>query len=156
MRNWLANWLGLNDLALTLTTVRKDFVTLEEKVGTLSIESEPDLSDVESRLDDLEEKVNDIDPDDFVRSNDLDDQIDMWMSNSDFCNEDRVTELIEEQTEELSDSLEEKVAEAIEEIDLTDKVEEVVKKMDKASFGDTEELKAIVTEVIKTLKFKVE
>lgn len=156
MRNWLANWLGLNDLALTLNTVRKDFVTLEEKVGTLSIESEPDLSDVESRLDDLEEKVNDIDPDDFVRSNDLDDQIDSWMSNSDFCNEDRVTELIEEQTEELSDSLEEKVAEAIEEIDLTDKVEEVVKKMDKASFGDTEELKAIVTEVIKTLKFKVE
>ena len=156
MRNWLANWLGLNDLALTLTTVRKDFVTLEEKVGTLSIESEPDLSDVESRLDDLEEKVGDIDPDDFVRSNDLDDQIDSWMSNSDFCNEDRVTELIEEQTEELSDSLEEKVAEAIEEIDLTVKVEEVIKEMDKASFGDTEELKAIVTEVIKTLKFKVE
>lgn len=156
MRNWLKNWLGLNDLALTLTTVQKDFVTLEEKVGTLSIESEPDLSDVESRLDDLEEKVNDIDPDDFVRSNDLDDQIDSWMSNSDFCNEDRVTELIEEQTEELSDKLEEKVAEAIEETDLTDKVEEVVKKMDKASFGDTEELKAIVTEVIKTLKFKVE
>jgi len=156
VRNWLANWLGLNDLALTLTTVRKDFVTLEEKVGTLSIESEPDLSDVESRLDDLEEKVNDIDPDDFVRSNDLDDQIDSWMSNSDFVNEDRVTELIEEQTEELSDNLEEKVAEAVEEIDLTDKVEEVVKKMDKASFGDTEELKAIVTEVLKTLKFKVE
>jgi len=156
VRNWLVNWLGINALALTLTTVRKDFVTLEEKVGTLSIESEPDLSDVESRLDDLEEKVGDIDPDDFVRSNDLDDQIDSWMSNSDFVNEDRVTELIEEQTEELSDNLEEKVAEAIEETDLTDKVEEVVKKMDKASFGDTEELKAIVTEVLKTLKFKVE
>jgi len=147
VRNWLVNWLGINALALTLTTVRKDFVTLEEKVGTLSIESEPDLSDVESRLDDLEEKVGDIDPDDFVRSNDLDDQIDSWMSNSDFVNEDRVTEIIEEQTEELSDSLEEKVAEA---------VEEVIKKMDKASFGDSEELKAIVTEVIKTLKFKVE
>ena len=156
MRNWLLNWLGINALALTLTTVRKDFVTLEEKVGTLSIESEPDLSDVESRLDDLEEKVGDIDPDDFVRSNDLDDQIDSWMSNSDFCNEDRVTELIQEETEVLSDSLEEKVAEAVEEIDLTDKVEEVVKEMDKASFGDTEELKAIVTEVLKTLKFKVE
>jgi len=156
VRNWLLNWLGINALALTLTTVRKDFVTLEEKVGTLSIESEPDLSDVESRLDDLEEKVGDIDPDDFVRSNDLDDQIDSWMSNSDFCNEDRVTELIQEETEVLSDSLEEKVAEAVEEIDLTDKVEEVVKEMDKASFGDTEELKAIVTEVLKTLKFKVE
>lgn len=156
MRNWLLNWLGINALALTVTTVRKDFDTLDQKVGELSIESEPDLSDVESRLDDLEEKVGDIDPDDFVRSDDLDDQIDSWMSNSDFVNEDRVTELIDEQTEHLSDNLEEKVAEAVEEIDLTDKVEEVIEKMDKASFGDTEELKAIVTEVLKTLKFKVE
>ena len=156
MRQFILIWLGLSDLAKTLNEVQKNLDTLDQKVGALSIESEPDLSDVESRLDDLEEKVNDIDPDDFVRSNDLDDQIDSWMSNSDFCNEDRVTEIIDERAEELSDSLEEKVAEAIEDTDLTDKVEEVVKNMDKASFGDTEELKAIVTEVLKTLKFKVE
>jgi hypothetical protein len=156
LKNWLKNWLGLNDLALTLTTVRKDFDTLDQKVGELSIESEPDLTNVESRLDDLESTVNDLDLDDYITTNDVDDHIENWMGNSDYCDSDRVNELIEESTEELSDSLEEKVAEAIEEVDLTDKVEEVVKKMDKASFGDTEELKAIVTEVIKTLKFKVE
>lgn len=156
VRQFILIWLGLSDLAKTLNEVQKNLDTLDQKVGALSIESEPDLSDVESRLDDLEEKVNDIDPDDFVRSNDLDDQIDMWMQNSEYCDSDRVRDIIEEETEELSDNLEEKVAEAIEETDLTDKVEEVVKKMDKASFGDTEELKAIVTEVLKTLKFKVE
>lgn len=156
LKKWLANWLGLTDLAVTLNTVRKDFDTLDQKVGALSIESEPDLSDVESRLDDLESTVNDLDLDDYVKHEDLDDNIENWMQNSEYCDSDRVRDIIEEETEELSDTLEEKVAEAVEEADLTDKVEEVVKNMDKASFGDTEELKAIVTEVIKTLKFKAE
>lgn len=111
MKNWIKNWLGLNALALTVTTVRKDFDKLSTQVDELEA---TDLSDVESRLDDVEEKCNDIDPDDFVRSNDLDDQIDMWMSNSDFCNEDKVNELINEHADELSDKVEELVKDSLE------------------------------------------
>lgn len=111
MKNWIKNWLGINALALTVTTVRKDYDKLSTQVDELEA---TDLSDVESRLDDVEEKCNDIDPDDFVRSNDLDDQIDMWMSNSDFCNEDKVNELINEHADELSDKVEELVKDSLE------------------------------------------
>ncbi len=111
MKNWIKNWLGINALALTVTTVRKDYDKLSTQVDELET---TDLSDVESRLDDVEEKCNDIDPDDFVRSNDLDDQIDMWMSNSDFCNEDKVNELINEHADELSDKVEEMVKDSLE------------------------------------------
>jgi hypothetical protein len=111
VKNWIKNWLGINALALTVTTVRKDYDKLSTQVDELEA---TDLSDVESRLDDVEEKCNDIDPDDFVRSNDLDDQIDMWMSNSDFCNEDKVNELINENAEELSDRVEEMVKDSLE------------------------------------------
>jgi len=111
VKNWIKNWLGINALALTVTTVRKDYDKLSTQVDELEA---TDLSDVESRLDDVEEKCNDIDPDDFVRSNDLDDQIDMWMSNSDFCNEDKVNELINEHADELSDKVEELVKDSLE------------------------------------------
>jgi hypothetical protein len=111
VKNWIKNWLGINALALTVTTVRKDYDKLSTQVDELET---TDLSDVESRLDDVEEKCNDIDPDDFVRSNDLDDQIDMWMSNSDFCNEDKVNELINEHADELSDKVEEMVKDSLE------------------------------------------
>ena len=111
MKNWIKNWLGINALALTVVTVRKDYDKLSTQVDELET---TDLSDVESRLDDVEEKCNDIDPDDFVRSNDLDDQIDMWMSNSDFCNEDKVNELINENADELSDKVEEMVKDSLE------------------------------------------
>jgi ABC-type transporter Mla subunit MlaD len=115
LKKWLANWLGLNDLTLTLNSVQKDVNTLDQKVGALSIESEPDLSGVEDRLDELESTVNDLDLDDYVKNDDIDDQIEQWMGNSDYCDSDRVNDLIEENTEDLSDSLEEKVAEAVEE-----------------------------------------
>lgn len=115
MKNWIKNWLGINALALTLKAtdaqVRKELDEVTSKLDELET---PDLSDVESRLDDVEEKQNDFDPDDFVRSNDLDDQIDMWMSNSDFCNEDKVNELINEHADELSDKVEELVKDSLE------------------------------------------
>ena len=143
LKNWLANWLGLNDLALTLTTVRKDFDLLDQKVGELSIESEPDLTDVESRLDDLESTINDLDLDDYVKHEDLDDNIENWMQNSDYCDSDRVNELIEESTEELSDNLEEKVAEA---------VEEQIGEANKPSKEELKELiKVVLEEMVKRL-----
>mgnify|MGYP000961068302 FL=1 len=58
--------------------------------------------------------------------------------------------------DEIESKVSDAVESAVEDIDLTEKVKEVVDDMDKASFGDTEELKAIVIKVLKTLKFKVE
>ena len=51
MKNWIKNWLGINALALTVTTVRKDYDKLSTQVDELET---TDLSDVESRLDDVE------------------------------------------------------------------------------------------------------
>ena len=140
MKNWIKNWLGINALALTVVTVRKDYDKLSTQVDELET---TDLSDVESRLDDVEEKQNDIDPDDFVRSNDLDDQIDMWMSNSDFANEDKVREVFEEMSGDLSDNIDERI---------TETVEEQVKELSKPS---KEELKELIKEVLEEMVKKL-
>jgi hypothetical protein len=112
VKNWIKNWLGINALALTVVTVRKDYDKLSTQVDELEA---TDLSEVESRLDDVEEKCGELDPDDFVRSNDLDDQIDMWMSNSDFANEDKVREIFVEVSGDLSDNIDERITETVEE-----------------------------------------
>lgn len=144
MKNWIKNWLGINALALTLKAtdvqVRKELDEVTSKLDELET---PDLSDVESRLDDVEEKQNDIDPDDFVRSNDLDDQIDMWMSNSDFANEDKVREVFEEMSGDLSDNIDERI---------TETVEEQVKELSKPS---KEELKELIKEVLEEMVKKL-
>lgn len=144
MKNWIKNWLGINALALTLKAtdvqVRKELDAVTAKLDELET---PDLSDVESRLDDVEEKQNELDPDDFVRSNDLDDQIDMWMSNSDFCNEDKVNELINDNADELSDNIEEKVKEAL---------ENEVRECNRPSNEELKELiKVVLEEMVKKL-----
>lgn len=144
MKNWIKNWLGINALALTLKAtdvqVRKELDAVTSKLDELET---PDLSDVESRLDDVEEKQNDIDPDDFVRSNDLDDQIDMWMSNSDFANEDKVREIIQEESEDLSDNIDERITETVEE------------KMKELSKPSKEELKELIKEVLEEMVKKL-
>ena len=144
MKNWIKNWLGINALALTLKAtdvqVRKELDAVTTKMDELEA---TDLSDVESRLDDVEEKCNDIDPDDFVRSNDLDDQIDMWMSNSDFANEDKVREIFEEVSGDLSDNIDERI---------TETVEEQVKELSKPSNEELKELiKVVLEEMVKKL-----
>jgi len=151
VKNWIKNWLGLNALALTVKAmdvqVRKEldsaaslYDALHTKVDELET---PDLSDVESRLDDVEEKQNDLDPDDFVRSRDLDDQIDMWMSNSDFANEDKVREIFKEVSGDLSDNIDERI---------TETVEEQVKELSKPSKEELKELiKVVLEEMVKKL-----
>ena len=149
MKNWIKNWLGINALALTLKAtdvqVRKEleaasslYDALHTKVDELET---TDLSDVESRLDDVEEKCGDIDPDDFVRSNDLDDQIEQWMSNSDYADSDRVRDIVQEETD--SDDLEEKITEA---------VQEQVKELTQPSKEELKELiKVVLEEMVKKL-----
>jgi hypothetical protein len=151
VKNWIKNWLGINALALTVkatdTQFRKELesaASLYDALHTKVDELETtDLSDVESRLDDVEEKCNDLDSDDFVKSGDLDDQIDMWMSNSDFANEDKVREIIEEESGDLSDNIDERI---------TETVEEKVKELSKPS---KEELKELIKEVLEEMVKKL-
>lgn len=138
MKNWIKNWLGINALALTVVTVRKDFDKLSTQVDELEA---PDLSDVESRLDDVEEKQNDLDLDDYVKHEDLDDNIENWLSNSDYCDSDRVREIVQEEVD--SDDLEEKITEA---------VEEQVKELTQPSKEELKELiKVVLEEMVKKL-----
>ena len=144
MKNWIKNWLGINALALTVVTVRKDYDKLTTQVDELEA---TDLSDVESRLDDVEEKQNDLDPDDFVKSGDLDDQIEQWMSNSDYCDRDAVRDVFEQEAEEISDNLDEKITEVVEE-----QVKELAGGSSKPSKEELKELiKVVLEEMVKKL-----
>lgn len=144
MKNWIKNWLGINALALTVVTVRKDYDKLTTQVDELEA---TDLSDVESRLDDVEEKQNDLDPDDFVKSGDLDDQIEQWMSNSDYCDRDAVRDVFEQEAEEISDNLDEKITEVVEE-----QVKELAGGSSSPSKEELKELiKVVLEEMVKKL-----
>jgi hypothetical protein len=140
MKNWIKNWLGINALALTVTTVRKDYDKLTTQVDELEA---TDLSDVESRLDDVESTVGDLDLDDYVKSEDLDDQIEQWLSNSDYCDSDRVRDICEEKADDLSGNLEEMV---------TEEVEKQVGELTKPSKEELKELiKVVLEEMVKKL-----
>lgn len=121
--------LGHPDLAQTLDRLRKEQEALRKS------------------LTELEEKVEDIevpDTDDFVQHTDLDDNIESYLSNNDYCQSDYIDDKVER---EVADRIEE----AIDDLDLTEKVEEVIRDMDKASFGDTEEIKQEVEKALKVV-----
>jgi len=144
VKNWIKNWLGINALALTVVTVRKDYDKLTTQVDELKA---TDLSDVESRLDDVEEKQNELDPDDFVRSNDLDDQIEQWMNSSDYCDSDAVRDVFEQEAEEISDNLDEKIAKVV-----LEQVKELAGGSSKPSNEELKELiKVVLEEMVKKL-----
>lgn len=121
--------LGHPDLAQTLDRLRKEQEALRKS------------------LTELEEKVEDIevpDTDDFVQHTDLDDNIESYLSNNDYCQSDYIDDKVEREVADL-------IEEAIDDLDLTEKVEEVIRDMDKASFGDTEEIKQEVEKALKVV-----
>jgi uncharacterized protein YllA (UPF0747 family) len=129
MLKMLMKLLGHPDLAQTLDRLRKEQEALRKS------------------LTELEEKVEDIevpDTDDFVQHTDLDDNIESYLSNNDYCQSDYIDDKVER---EVADRIEE----AIDDLDLTEKVEEVIRDMDKASFGDTEEIKQEVEKALKVV-----
>lgn len=77
MKNALIKWLGFNGLAETLTALRKENEDLKKS-----------LADLEVVVTDLETKVNDIeipDTDDYVQESDLDEKIENFLSDNDYC-----------------------------------------------------------------------
>jgi hypothetical protein len=136
MKNWIMKLLGLNTLVAEVVRLKKENEELKKSLAELT-----------EKVDEME--IPDFDADDFVREDDVNDRIESYINDNDIATQSYVDDEIESK---VSDAVES----AVEDIDLTEKVKEVVDDMDKASFGDTEELKAIVIKVLKTLKFKVE
>lgn len=133
--------LGLETLAKEIAELKKfqrDLATAQEGLS--------------AKVDEVSEKVEaveDFDADDFVREDDVNDRIESYLYDNDYATQSYCDDEIESK---VSDAVES----AIEDIDIEDKVKEVVNGMDKASFGDTEELRSIVRSVLCDGRFKFE
>ena len=136
MKKLIMKLLGLDTLVTTVLTLRKENEELKKSLAELT-----------EKVDEME--IPDFDADDFVREDDVNDRIESYLNDNDYASQSYVDDEIESK---VSDAVES----AVEDIDLTEKVKEVVDDMDKASFGDTEEIKTIVLKVLKTIKFKAE
>ena len=101
-----------------------------------------------AKVDEVSEKVEaieDFDADDFVREDDVNDRIESYLNDNDYVTQSYCDDEIETK---VSDAVDEKVTEAIDDLDLESKVKEVVDEMDKASFGDTEEIEQAVSKAV--------
>jgi len=125
MKTLIIKWLGLAALA--------------EKVKTLETENSRLVAEVET----LTEKVDEIeipDLDNYMTESDLE----SYLYDNDYITQSYCDD-------EIESKVSEKVEEAIDEMDIESKVREVVSEMDKASFGDTQELKNIVRKVLEEM-----
>ena len=121
--------LGLDTLVTTVLTLRKENEELKKSLAELT-----------EKVDEME--IPDFDADDFVREDDVNDRIESYLNDNDYASQSYVDDEIESK---VSDAVES----AVEDIDLTEKVKEVVDDMDKASFGDTEEIEQAVSKAVK-------
>ena len=112
--------------------LKKSFKDLCEEVEALEVRLTEKLDEMESP-----------DLDEYVREDDINDRIETYINDNDIVSQSYVDD-------EIESKVSDKVEEAIEDLDLEDKVKDVVSDMDKASFGDTEELKSIVKEQVKS------
>ena len=127
MKKLIMKLLGLETLVTAVLTLRKENEELKKSLAELT------------------EKVDEIetpDMDDYVLHSDLDDNVESYLNNNDYATQSYVDDEVENK---VSDAVES----AVEDIDLTDKVKEVVDDMDKASFGDTEEIEQAVSKAVK-------
>lgn len=136
--------LGLETLVTEVASLRKENEALKAYQKDLTMAQEGLRASLDELTEQVEEiEIPDFDTDDFVREDDVNDRIESYLNDNDYCSSSYVDD-------EIESKVSEKVEEAIEEIDLTDKVKEVVDDMDKASFGDTEELEGIVRKEVKS------
>lgn len=143
MKKFLLKILGLSDLDSQLVILLMDNARLEKAVKDLTDE----VNAIEERVTEKLDEAESPDMDDYVLHSDLDDNIESYLNNNDYVTTSYVDDEIESKVE---DAVDEKIETAIEELDVTVKVDDAVKAMDKASFGDTEELEGIVRKEVKS------
>ena len=128
---------------LGLDTLGNGFLICCQKIEKLQVENaelKKSLAELTEKVDEME--IPDFDADDFVREDDVNDRIESYLNDNDYASQSYVDDEIESK---VSDAVES----AVEDIDLTEKVKEVVDDMDKASFGDTEELETLIKKEVK-------
>jgi uncharacterized membrane-anchored protein YjiN (DUF445 family) len=128
MKKLIMKLLGLETLVTAVLTLRKENEELKKSLAELT-----------EKVDEME--IPDFDADDFVREDDVNDRIESYLNDNDYASQSYVDDEIESK---VSDAVES----AVEDIDLTEKVKEVVDDMDKASFGDTEEIQSEVSKQV--------
>lgn len=126
MKKLVLKLLGLETLVAVVTSLRKENEELKKS-----------LAELNEKIDGMEE----FDSDQFVSEEDINDRIESYLNDNDYVTSSYVDDEIESR---VSD----KVEEAVEDLDLEDKVKEVVADMDKASFGDTEEIEQAVSKAV--------
>lgn len=137
MKKLIVKMLGLDTLVSEIAELKKfqrDLATAQEG-----------LSAKVDEVSEAVEAVEDFDADDFVREDDVNDRIESYLNDNDYVTQSYCDDEIETK---VSDAVDEKVTEAIDDLDLESKVKEVVAEMDKASFGDTEEIEQAVSKAV--------
>jgi hypothetical protein len=141
MKKLIMKLLGLETLVNELAELKKfqrDLATAQEGLS--------------AKVDEVSEKVDEIespDMDNYVSEDDINDRIESFMNDNEYVTSSYVDD-------EIESKVSDKVEEAVEELDIEDKVKEVFDEMDKPSFCDTEELKSIVRTVLRDIKIKFE
>ena len=145
MKKLIMKLLGLESLVTELNLLKKQNEEFTNRIKHLDDE----VNALEERVQEKIDEIETPDMDNYVSEDDINDRIESFMNDNEYVTSSYVDD-------EIESKVSDKVEEAVEELDIEDKVKEVVDEMDKASFGDTEEIKAIVLKVLKTIKFKAE
>lgn len=143
MKKLIIKLLGLETLVTVVTSLRKENEELKNQIKDLLMAQEG----LKASLDEVTEKVDEMespDLDEYVREDDINDRIESYMNDNDYVTQSYCDD-------EIESKVSDKVEEAIEDLDLEDKVKEVVDDMDKASFGDTQELRDEITRQMRVM-----
>ena len=140
MKKLIIKLLGLETLVTVVTSLRKENEELKNALKDLNEEVEAMEVRLTEKLDEMESP----DLDEYVREDDINDRIESYMNDNDYVTQSYCDD-------EIESKVSDKVEEAIEDLDLEDKVKEVVDDMDKASFGDTQELRDEITRQMRVM-----
>lgn len=139
MKKLIMKLLGLESLVEELALLKKQNEEFTNRIKHLDDE----VNALEERVQEKIDEIETPDMDDFVREDDVNDRIESYLNDNDYVTQSYCDDEIESK---VSDAVES----AIEDLDIEDKVKEVVDDMDKASFADTEELESIVRKEVKS------
>lgn len=129
--------LGLESLVTELALLKKQNEEFTNRIKHLDDE----VNALEERVQEKIDEIETPDMDDFVREDDVNDRIESYLNDNDYVTQSYCDDEIETK---VSDAVES----AIDDLDIEDKVKEVVSEMDKASFGDTEEIEQAVSKAV--------
>jgi hypothetical protein len=144
MKKLIMKILGLDTFVcsvdLSVELLRKENEELKKSLKDLCEEVEA----LEVRLTEKLDEMESPDLDEYVREDDINDRIETYINDNDIVSQSYVDD-------EIESKVSDKVEEAIEDLDLEDKVKDVVSDMDKASFGDTQELRDEITRQLRVM-----